>query len=289
MLEEYLNKYYDKDIVNKIKIGLTKRVTSLRINTLKTNKEEIIDILNKNNIKYEEVTWYKDALIIHSDKEEIVKLNIYEDGLIYLQSLSSMIPPLILNPNNNEQILDMTAAPGSKTSEIASLANNNALITAVERNKKRFERLKYNMDKLGVKKINLMQLDALDIDEYYSFDKILLDAPCSGSGTLSNIEEFDDKLLNVAKIQERLLDKAIKLVKEDGYIVYSTCSILDLENEDIINKILKKYSNIELIKIDKSLFKDIELLPSKMDEIIKVLPTKYYEGFFISILKKNKK
>ena len=289
MLEEYLNNYYSKDIVEKIKDGFTKRYTSLRINILKTTKEEVLKELDKNSIKYEEVLWYKDALIIYSDKEDIVKLKIYEDGLIYLQSLSSMIPPLVLNPKVNEQILDMTAAPGSKTSEIASLANNMVLITAVERNKKRFERLKYNMNKLGVKKINLMQLDALDIDEYYSFDKVLLDAPCSGSGTLSNIEEFDDKLLEITKTQEKLLEKAIKLVKDDGYIVYSTCSILDLENEDIINKILKKYSNIELVKIDKELFKDIELLPSNLEEIIKVLPNKYYEGFFIAILKKNKK
>ncbi len=286
MLEEYFNKYYDKEIVKKIVDGLGEKVTSIRINTLKTNKEEVISFLESNNIKYSSVDWYSDALIVDKD---IVNTTLYEEGKIYLQSLSSMIPPLILDPKSNETILDMTAAPGSKTSEIAALANNNVLITATEKNKKRYERLKYNMDKLGVKKCNIIQIDARNLDSFYSFDKILLDAPCSGSGTITSINDFDEESLDrINIVQKELMDKAISLLNSGGILIYSTCSILDKENEEVIDYILSKYKDIKLVNIDKERFKDIDMLPSKYKEIVKVKPNKYYEGFFVSMLKKER-
>ena len=286
MLIDYLNNYYNKEEVDKIVNGLTKRVTSIRINTLKTTKEEILNILDSNNIKYREVSWYKDGLII--DSNNIEELDIYKEGKIYLQSLSSMIPPIILDPRDNETILDMTASPGSKTSEIAQISNNKAMITAVEKNKKRYERLKYNLDKLGVKKCNVINKDARYLDEFYFFDKVLLDAPCSGSGTLDNINDFDEELLNrINIIQKELIDKAISLLNSKGILIYSTCSILDKENEDVIDYVLNKYDDIELVNIDKTIFKDIELLSSKYNEVLKVLPNKEYEGFFVAYFKKK--
>ena len=286
MLIDYLNNYYNKEEVDKIVNGLTKRVTSIRINTLKTTKEEILNILDSNNIKYREVSWYKDGLII--DSNNIEELDIYKEGKIYLQSLSSMIPPIILDPRDNETILDMTASPGSKTSEIAQISNNKAMITAVEKNKKRYESLKYNLDKLGVKKCNVINKDARYLDEFYFFDKVLLDAPCSGSGTLDNINDFDEELLNrINIIQKELIDKAISLLKSKGILIYSTCSILDKENEDVIDYVLNKYDDIELVNIDKTIFKDIELLSSKYNEVLKVLPNKEYEGFFVAYFKKK--
>ena len=285
MLENILSEEYNEDTVKEIIEGYCKRITSFRINSLHPASNPLKE-LDAHNIKYEQISWYNNAYIILNNEEKIRELKCYEEGDIYLQSLSSMLPPLILAPQVGEQILDMTAAPGSKTSEIAALTNNQTLITAVEKNKQRKERLKYNLNKLGVQKCNIIQADARHLDEWYRFDKILLDAPCSGSGTLEDIKSFDEDLYHrITNLQKELIDKAVKLLKEGGELVYSTCSILKNENEDIINYILAN-NNLELVNIPKDNYKEINLLPSTIKEALKVKPTKYYEGFFVCKLKK---
>ena len=215
-LNNLLNKYYEPEIVNEIIVGYQKKYVSLRINTLKTTYEEVISILDNNQILYEQVPWYNNALIITNVNEDIIRsLTIYNEGKIYLQSLSSMLPPLYLNPKENELILDMAAAPGGKTTEIATITNNKAMITAIEKNKIRAEKLKYNLELQGAKKVSVLTIDSRNLDEYFMFDKILLDAPCSGSGTLitNNINEkyFNlDLINNSSKTQISLLEEAIK-------------------------------------------------------------------------------
>ena len=123
MLEKYLYEEYDKDIVKKVLEGYSKRKTTFRINTLHNNNK-VLEELNKYDIKYKKVSWYDSAYIIIEGEDKIRDLEAYKNGDIYLQSLSSMLPPLVLEPNNDDLILDMTAAPGSKTSQIAALSNN---------------------------------------------------------------------------------------------------------------------------------------------------------------------
>ena len=190
-----LNKDYSQEEVIRILEGYkTKRILSFRVNTIKTTAEEIEQELIKNEIKYERVKWSKDAFIVLNKKEnEIQEMDIYKNGKIYLQSLSSMLPPIVLNPMPKNDILDMTAAPGGKTTQIAALSNNEANITACEINKIRAERLKYNLDKQGASSVFVMLEDARNIDNLFSFDQILLDSPCSGSGTI-NITENNDTL-----------------------------------------------------------------------------------------------
>lgn len=266
------------------------RLVSLRINTLKTTKEEVLNELTKNNISYSEVSWSLNALTIPNNTEEdLKKLSIYKEGSIYLQSLSSQLPPLFLNPQANELILDMTAAPGGKTTEIAALSNNQAMITAIEKNKIRSERLQYNINKLGAKKITVLNTDARHLDEYFIFDKILLDAPCSGSGTLNphTINNFTEELLNRSlKYQKSLLNEAIKHLKVGGELLYSTCSILKEENEQNIINLLKENPNLKIIPLDLSQYQDLPLLPTTINGCLCLKPTKYYEGFFICKLKK---
>ena len=209
-----------------------------------------------------------------------------------MQSLSSMLPPLILNPKENYDILDMAAAPGGKTTQIAALTNNKANITACEMNKVRAERLKYNIEKQGAK-VFVMVKDAKTIDNFFSFDLILLDSPCSGSGTL-NVENeklnevFTPKLIQKSvKAQNSLLQKAIKILKTGQEMVYSICSILSCENEEIINNALEQ-KNIEIVPIEFDKKEDLPLLPSKIEGTICVIPNKFYEGFFIAKIKKIK-
>ena len=121
-----------------------------------------------------------------------------------------MIPPIVLSPKEDENILDMAAAPGGKTTQIASISENKAMITACEKNKIRAERLKYNLQKQGVTCANVMIEDARKLSDFFSFDKILLDAPCSGSGT-TNIYQTNFK--KISKNTRRITSKSIKDIK----------------------------------------------------------------------------
>ena len=289
-LQEALERDYGKELASGIINGYKlKRPVTLRVNNIKSNIEEIKKVFDDRNVEYKEVLWYKDALILENIKEnEIERLDIYKDGKIYLQSLSSMIPPIILAPKPNENILDMAAAPGGKTTQISSISKNEAMITACEKNKIRFQRLKYNIDKQRARVSVIMQ-DARKLDEFFSFDKILLDSPCSGSGTISACEDsFSRELIERSvKVQEELLRKAIRILKVGGEIIYSTCSILKAENEEIISKVLRN-ENVKVIPIDNKFLKGIPCIPSLIEGTICVAPTEEYEGFFISKLRKEK-
>ena len=294
-LEEKLEKQYGTKITKEIIEGYqTKRKTTLRINTIKSNIEEIKKELEKEKIEYETIKWSKEALIIkNADEKTIQEMEIYKNGKIYLQSLSSMLPPIILEPKEGTDILDMAAAPGGKTTQIAALTNNKAHITACEKNKIRVERLKYNVDKQGATCVFIMPKDSRFIDDFFSFDQILLDAPCSGSGTLdyndANVEKyFTEQLIErSSKTQKTLLSKAIKLLKPGHEMVYSTCSILDCENEDVVASVIKN-GNIEIVPINFEGMEELPILPTKISGTLCVKPTELYEGFFVAKIRKNK-
>ena len=293
-LEEKLKKQYSSEEIEKITNGYTSnRIMSLRINTIKTSKDKVENELKQNNIKFTEVSWYNEALIIENINEnDIRKLNMYTNGEVYLQSLSSMIPVIVLEPKPGENILDMAAAPGGKTTQISAITNNQALITACEKNKIRADRLRYNLEKQGASGVNILNTDASHLDSFFSFDRILLDAPCSGSGTINlnnekDMKFFSEELINRSvKTQFELLKKAIQILKPGHEMVYSTCSILKEENEENIKKILKN-NKVELIPINRDRFKDIDILSTDLPETVTVTPTEKYEGFFVAKLMKN--
>lgn len=283
-----LTEQYGEKITKQILEGYTKqKYVTLRANKIKTRVEDIEEQLIKNNIKFRKIGWYRDAIIIENAREdEIRKTEMYENGEIYLQSLSSMLPPIILEPEKGENILDMAAAPGGKTTQIAAITENKAFITACEKNKIRAERLKYNLQKQGVTCVNIMAEDARKLSDYFSFDKILLDAPCSGSGTANIFDyRFSKELVQrSSKTQEELLRKAIKISKSGGEIIYSTCSILKQENEEILKKIIKS-GKVEIVPI--KINSEIPTLPVGIDGTICVAPTELYEGFFVAKIYKK--
>ena len=292
-LTNELIKQYGEGIYNKIIEGYNqKRFTTLRVNTLKAKVSYICSALSENNIEYEKVSWNNEALIIKNANEiDIKELEIYINGEIYLQSLSSMMPAIILEPKENEDILDMTAAPGGKTTQIAALTNNKANITACEMNAIRADRLKYNVEKQGATSVTVLKEDSRRLNDYFSFDKILLDAPCSGSGTIllnneRTYKNFSENLVKkTIKSQKDLLKKAIKILKPGHELVYSTCSILKQENENIIKEIIEK-GQAEVMPINEEKLKDIPKLKSNIDGALTVCPNEYYEGFFVAKLRK---
>lgn len=293
-LDEKLQSQYGEELTKKIANGYSKqRYATLRANTIKTEANNVAKELQKAGIEFDKVNWSDNAFIIKNATEsDIRNLSIYKNGEIYMQSLSSMIPAIILSPNAGENILDMTAAPGGKTTQIAALSNNQCFITACEKNKIRLDRLKYNLEKQGATSTNVMNIDARKLDDFFSFDKVLLDAPCSGSGTLNtndeNLEKYFTKELiqRSQKTQFELLQKAINVLKPGNEMVYSTCSILQEENEENIQKYIKK-GLVEIVPINLKQYEEIPKLPTKIEGTMCICPDELYEGFFIAKLRKK--
>lgn len=155
----------------------------------------------------------------------------------------------------------------------------------------RAKRLKYNLEKQGASSAYVMVKDARLIDDFFSFDQILLDAPCSGSGTLNMNDKklkeiFTQKLLSkTITSQRKLLQKAVNILKVGSEMVYSTCSILEQENENIISEILKT-KRVEIVPIELDGLENLPLLPTKIKGTIAIYPNELFEGFFIAKLKK---
>ncbi len=260
------------------------RIVSFRYNPVR-GKGDPAARLAERGIEARRAKWYADAYLVEGAREDALReTELYKNGEIYLQSLSSMLPPLYLSPAAGETVLDMTAAPGGKTTELYALSGGKALITACERDGVRFERLRYNLARQGAGRVTALKCDALALDDAFSFDKILLDAPCTGSGTLSPCKptRFSESyLLRCAALQEKLLKKALRLLKKGGEMVYSTCSVLRQENEEILEKCLGSGAVLQPIEP----LEGLPLLPSGAGTLC-VCPTREYEGFFLAKIKK---
>ena len=297
---EEIYKNFSPRIADKILIGMSeKRLTTLRVNTIKFNMEDLLKILQEENIEYENVEWYNDALIIkNADEKKIQNLDIYTNGYIYLQSLSSMIPPIILNPKKGEKVLDLTAAPGSKTTQMAAMMENDGYILANELDKIRCERLKYNVNMQGAEIVEVINMPGENAGEKYSneFDKGLLDVPCSGEGRFLVSDEKTYKnwstkqVQDLVEIQKQLFESAVKALKVGGEMVYSTCTLNLKENEEIVNYAIKNLNvkvgeiNIGIKDKAKGISKGYD---SSLKNTIRVLPNKYQEGFFVAKLIKE--
>ncbi len=301
-LREMLTAQYGAETAGRIEDGCRKRrPVTLRANTLRVETAYVKECLTAAGIRWEEVSWSPEALILADVREpEVRRLDLYEKGEIYLQSLSSMIPPLILKPSADECILDMAAAPGGKTTQMAALSGGRAQITACEKNYARAERLKYNLEKQGAARVVVMNEDARKLDPFFAFDKILLDAPCSGSGTIflqpdpaaekncrgRRNEGISKELIERSvRTQEELLRKALKLLKPGCEMVYSTCSVLNVENERILKRVLPG-AGAKVVPIQHMMTGELPLLPVEIEGTLCVCPTELYEGFFVAKIQK---
>ena len=288
---ESVTRQYGAEMAARIFEGMAgRRKVSLRVNHLKATAEDVEKALADSGIVYERLGWWADAHLLPEAAEgDIWKLPLYAQGGIYLQSLSSMLPPLALEPRAGADILDMAAAPGGKTAQMASMTGNKANITACEINKIRAEKLQYNLQKQGASRVNVMVRDARKLEDFFRFDQILLDAPCSGSGTMlesdpRTTKAFSEKLVrNSAATQLQLLKKALTLLKSGGTMVYSTCSILEMENENVVKAALKGIkATVVPIEIPS-----LPLLPTSLPGALCVCPTNSYEGFFMAKIQKK--
>ncbi len=280
------------------------RQTTFRINRLKTNPHDFRQYMKKQLIHAERVPWYEDAFVLTKPTQrDFQEKECYKEGWVYLQNLSSMVPPLILDPQPGEKILDLCAAPGSKTTQIASMTENQAEIMAVEKIKPRFYRLKANCELLGAK-VNLVLNDgSRAVREHVNyFDRVLVDAPCSSEGQFSTHRPKSYAYWSPRKVQEmkhkqkRLIAAGWRSLKPGGTMVYSTCTYSPQENENVMSYLLKKYGDEIDVQPLKLPFKnslrgftsiDERPMPEVMTRTRRILPTVTMEGFYIAKLRKK--
>lgn len=204
-----------------------------------------------------------------------------------------MVPPLVLAPKEGDKVLDMTAAPGSKATQIACLMNNKGYILANELDKIRCERLKYNIQLQGADIIEVINGRGEKLGDNYEeqFDKVLLDAPCSGEGRFIATSPMTyrswskKQVAELVKVQKKLFISGYKALKRGGIMVYSTCTINKEENEYMLDWALKNF-NIKLERIEMEIRDSIpgasDGIDKSINKAVKILPSKMMEGFFVA-------
>ena len=245
-----------KEAKNIAKAFNKKPSIDLRINSRKTDLDKFLKKLNEYNISAEPINQLNNGVTLNSNPRSIKNLPGYKDGMWVVQDRSSQWVAPLLSPMKGEKILDACSAPGIKTTHLAELTNDDAEILAVDRSEKRLKILKSNLERLNIKSVKTFKADAtslIDINPKLVsyFDKILIDAPCSGIGTFARNPDLRwslsrDKIKELITLQERLLENIFPLLKKNGILVYSTCTICPEENNLLIKRFLSKNKEIKL-------------------------------------------
>lgn len=281
--------------------------TTFRINSLKRTVKEAGEILKREGFRLQNVSWYPHAFIVRKGRlRELERTEIYQTGGIYVQSLSSMVPPIVLSPKPQETVLDLTAAPGGKTTQMACFMNNRGRIVANESNRIRYDKLLANLRSQQAEMVEPLLGYGESMGKKYpeQFDRVLLDAPCSTEGQFETSRPATyrhwrlETIGEMAKQQKKLLRSAFSALKPGGVLVYSTCTFAPEENEGVLSDFLEQFGNAA--KMERIRFS----LPHQMAGLgswegkkyhpdachaIRILPTQEMEGFFVARLRKKGK
>ena len=278
IVKELLDDGKNEKQVEEICINLNKKPKIIiRRNNLKISKDELEKELEKNKILYNNIEENNDFYILENIRN-IEKIDMFQKGYFTVQDLSAGMAAYSLNPQKGEHILDACSAPGGKTTYLAELMQNEGYIEAWDIHEKRTNLVKRNAERLGITIITTKQKDATIYDQNLEekFDKILLDVPCMGIGVIKRKPDIKwqkkpEDISNITKIQEKILQNCSRYLKKGGTLIYSTCSILKKENENIINQFIKENPNFEI----------------KNAEITTILPDELHDGFFIAKITKK--
>lgn len=274
----------------------------IRVNERKIKRDTLANhLLETYGINTEPVLYPSNALKIKDGFDYAGSTLEIAFGFYYMQALTSMLPPFVLNPSENDIVLDLCSAPGSKTTQLAEMMNNRGVLVVNELEMKRIKALVFNLDKMNFLNCGVVNQRGEILSKYYDsyFDKILVDAPCSGLGIIQKKSEVNnwwslERVKNLSEIQTKLLVSAIKMMKVGGEMVYSTCTLTPEENELIINRILEKYPlDVEEVTIPIKHHKGIteyknENLDKRLSKAIRIFPWEAdSDGFFLIKLKKT--
>lgn len=284
------------------------RQQSLRLNTLKQSAETTLAALHEHGATIILAPWSPDCAFIQSGIKIIRDSKETSDGEAYIQNAASWLPVLALHPQPGETILDVCAAPGGKTSHIAQLSENKAFITANDNSRPRLHKLQNNLDRMGAKNVTFTLHDATRLGRTFegeSFDKILLDAPCSGEGmmTLANAKDFESwsvaHIKRLQQLQKKIIIQAWNLLKPGGRLVYSTCTMAPEENEAVIDYLLRRNEDASVEPLpqlvtaldnrsDSVLSWNGKQYDERIKESLRLHPSERVEAFFVVSLIKAK-
>jgi NOL1/NOP2/sun family putative RNA methylase len=272
---------------------------SLRINTLVANPQEIIPQLVAKGIGLQPISWAENTFMspyLGGLDEEL------SHGKVYIQNASSFLPIIALNPQKGEKILDICSSPGGKLSYIAAVTNNEAILWANDLATARIGKLQRVLSLLQVKTERITAFPAQRIDQFVNelFDKILLDAPCSGEGMMTLTDSETIKVWGTKRIkrlafqQKKMIVAAYRLLRKGGTLVYSTCTFGPEENEEVIAHLLEQFPDAEILPFPKEVPELVPGLQSwrkkqfseKLVLTRRVKPTPHMEGFFVAIIRR---
>ena len=305
---EYLaNKFVElmklSELVEFLDANEVARPVTIRTNSLKTRRRDLAQSLINRGVNLDPIgDWSKVGLVVYDSRVPIGATPEYLAGQYMLQGASSMLPVMALAPQENERVLDMCAAPGGKTTYISALMKNTGIVFANDAKKDRTKALVANIHRLGVTNTVVCSYDGREFPKVIGgFDRVLLDAPCSGTGVIAKDQsakasKSEKDVLRCSHIQKELILSAIDSVsassKTGGYIVYSTCSVLTEENESVIEYALKK-RHVKIVPTGLSFgvegftkFRQSRFHPS-LSSCRRFYPhTHNMDGFFVAKLKK---
>lgn len=265
----------------------------IRINTLKYNEINFLDIYAEKNIHLDPTEIPKTYLVRNFSSVE--KLPLFEEGGFIVQGPAAALAGYILNPQPGMRVLDMAAAPGGKTTHLAELMKNQGEITALDIYDHKLKLINENCKRLGINNVKTLKQDSSTYHVDEKFDMVLLDAPCTGLGLIRQKPEIrwnkkKEDINKLSLIQIKMLKKAFKLLKKNGILLYSTCTLTQEENQDNIKKILNLYNNeLEIKDIKEDLNRlglGNKFFTSKKGYLELFPPDDKTEGFFIAKLQK---
>jgi len=273
---------------------------SIRINLLKSDLG-LVERLEEKGWKLRQVPWCRNGFWVEKREELLGNTPEHFLGLYYVQEAVSMLPPLLLKPKPGELVLDVAAAPGSKTSQLAEIMKNRGCIVANDPSVARLKALRANLQRLGVMNTVITRMDGKEFGRLKNrFDRVLLDAPCSAEGVIRKewnaLADWSvQKIQRLSRLQKKLILAAADSLKPGGVLVYSTCTFAPEENEEVIDFLLKKRD----FKVEKPRVPGLKSRPgltewqgkdfeSQVKRCIRIWPQDNdTEGFFIARLRKN--
>ena len=274
IIEEFIKEGLTYEQIKEICRNSNKRPNiSIRVNKLKTTKESLIEKLKAKIIDLTEKSELDDFIILNKAKD-IENMEEFKQGLFTVQDEAAGLTALILNPKENEEVLDACSSPGGKTTYMAEIMKNKGKIEALDIHEHRTKLVEDAANRLGINIIKVHLQDATKFNKEYEekFDKILLDVPCLGIGVLKRKPDIKwqrkvEDIKKITKIQTEILNTCSSYLKKGGELVYSTCSIFKSENQDIINKFVEENENFKIQEI---------ILPKHAENI-----KNYFEKFII--------
>jgi 16S rRNA (cytosine967-C5)-methyltransferase len=292
LIENWIEYLGSNDIAPLLAANNRQAPLVLRVNIIRTDREALLSAFKARGIEALPTNWSPQGIVLHS-QVPIDQLPGHQEGVFQVQGESSQLVAYLLDPQPGENILDACAAPGGKTTHLAELMGDKGQVTAVDRSPRGIEKINQNAFRLGLKSIRTMQADmtkqVAGVEEL-TYDRILVDAPCSGLGTLRSHPEIKwnrgtGDLTRLRDLQRKILTQAASYLKPDGILVYSTCTLTAVENENTVDEFLGRHG--EFVLEDAASY-----LPDKAKQLVRgkyflALPhTHDTDGFFAARLRR---